>query len=84
MTIHVIAPNVDTRLTNHPNTDEEGQYRHFQEYGINLDLPVALDELTFKNTNPVKRVQSMSEGHGTPQRLTRANIRGAFPSTARP
>lgn len=47
-------------------------------------LPTELDEVALRNVKKQTKVFRMSEGQGTPARLTLANIRGALRSTARP
>lgn len=65
MHIQVIAPNVDTKFTNQPNT-------------------LALLDETLRNTRAQNAVHRKRAGYGTPMRLTRAKIFGAWPWTARP
>jgi len=47
-------------------------------------VPTELDEVALRNVKKQTRVHRVSDGQGTPLRLTLANIRGALRSTARP
>lgn len=81
MHIQVRAPNVETRFTNHVNT---AKYSVIDYSCVDYILPLALEELTLRYTKPQNKVQRIIAGYGTPMRLTRRKIRGAFPSMARP
>ena len=51
---------------------------------VAADIPLALEDETFRKTRPQKSVDMISAGQGTPRRFTRVKIRGAFPSMASP
>lgn len=65
MHIHVIAPNVETRFTNHVKTTRnirrQVEKREKGDHG-----PFALEELTLRNTRPQNAVQNIKAGQGTP------------------
>jgi hypothetical protein len=83
MHIHVIAPKLAMRLANQPNA-VKSQDQRMKPMSRQHSVPTELDELALRNVKKQTRVHTMSDGQGTPLRLTLANIRGALRSTARP
>ena len=61
--------------------------KHHEHAALGLrraNAPLALDDDTLRKTSPQNIVAIIRAGYGTPKRLTRAKMLGAFPSAARP
>jgi hypothetical protein len=56
-----MAPKVETRLTNHPNTKRKNRLVVPFADSDKKHAPFELEDETFKNTRPQKRVHRMRE-----------------------